>query len=275
MPSASTTHELVFHETQSAGLGRVSAAARIRNQRRELQPRKLDCYALVYLTEGSGWLRTTGKPRTDVKAGDAFLLFPGVRHSYAPSPHEGWSELYILFEGSVFDLWHNQRLIDTAQPMFHLEPVSIWEERIVSVWKEEGTALDRVVRMQELLGRMLRTRERIETKQERREWLDEARHLLSQNINDPHGVETAARGMGMSYQVFRKTFSRLHGCGPSHYQAEQRILSAARRLLTEITPIKQIADELGFTDEFHFSKRFKQHLGISPGAYRRRMVLRD
>ena len=35
--------------------------------------------------------------------------------------------------------------------------------------------------------------------------------------------------------------------------------------------IKQIADELGFCDVFHFSKAFKQVVGLTPSDFRRRV----
>ena len=36
---------------------------------------------------------------------------------------------------------------------------------------------------------------------------------------------------------------------------------------------KEIAEHLGFSDEYHFSKRFKQVTGLPPSEFRRRMRL--
>jgi AraC-like DNA-binding protein len=38
--------------------------------------------------------------------------------------------------------------------------------------------------------------------------------------------------------------------------------------LTLKVPIKEIAERTGFADEFHFSKRFRQIVGQSPGRFR-------
>lgn len=62
--------------------------------------------------------------------------------------------------------------------------------------------------------------------------------------------------------VFRKSFTQ--------YQMEQKLKKAG--LLLRTYPemrIKEIADSLGFYDEFHLSKVFKQHYGVSPSQYRR------
>ena len=36
--------------------------------------------------------------------------------------------------------------------------------------------------------------------------------------------------------------------------------------------LKEVAERCGFCDEFHFSRRFKQRLGLSPSDFRRRWL---
>ena len=35
-------------------------------------------------------------------------------------------------------------------------------------------------------------------------------------------------------------------------------------------PVKEISEQVGFADQFHFSKRFKQYSGYSPAQFRAR-----
>ena len=44
---------------------------------------------------------------------------------------------------------------------------------------------------------------------------------------------------------------------------------AATRLSEPNTLVKQVAEETGYTDPFHFSRVFKNVLGLSPDAFRR------
>jgi AraC-like DNA-binding protein len=58
------------------------------------------------------------------------------------------------------------------------------------------------------------------------------------------------------------------GLSISEYYRNRRIQHAAR-LLTEGThTVKQIAHRLNFSDAAHFVRVFKDHMGVSPGAYR-------
>lgn len=269
-PQAPISH-IVFQDPGATGLGRVSAATR-KTSLTQLAGRRLDCYALVYLVGGSGSFEDALGNSARLTAGDAFLLFPGTQHGYGPNQGDSWEEIYILFEGPLFDLWRKKQVINEQHPLYRLEPIEYWRERIFRIWKEEIPALNRMIRMQGLLAEMNTARDEQHTSQPQKAWMQEARTRLAEHASERGAVQAVAREMGMSYQTFRKTFSHLQGVGPSRFCAEKVIETAARRLMEEQTPIKQIAGELGFVDEHHFSRAFKRHLGISPGSYRRRVT---
>jgi transcriptional regulator GlxA family with amidase domain len=74
----------------------------------------------------------------------------------------------------------------------------------------------------------------------------------------------------MHYDVFRRRFKRLAGISPHRARIAHFVGLAAQLLQDETLSLAQIAVTLGFSDEYHLSKRFKQELGISPSAWRRR-----
>lgn len=50
--------------------------------------------------------------------------------------------------------------------------------------------------------------------------------------------------------------------------SERIILEAKRELYLTVKPVKVVAYDLGFTDEFYFSRYFKRNIGISPQKFR-------
>lgn len=50
--------------------------------------------------------------------------------------------------------------------------------------------------------------------------------------------------------------------------AERLIIEAKRQLYLTAKPVKEIAFELGYTDEFYFSRVFKKNVGVSPLVFR-------
>ncbi len=136
---------------------------------------------------------------------------------------------------------------------------------------EATNPLDQILRLQQFLMEcgLVATAPRPDGRE--RQWLEKARTRLTETLDEPNGIEIIAREFGLSHQTFRKTFRLLQGCPPGRYRAFQTMENAARRLLTETTPIKQLSNELGFCDEFHFARRFKLLMGSTPAAYRARL----
>ncbi len=78
-----------------------------------------------------------------------------------------------------------------------------------------------------------------------------------------------ARIAGMSVTTFERHFQRQFGCPPKVFITHQRIQEACCRLRAQ-QPIKRVAQELGFCDQSHFTKAFKQCLHTTPGEFQHR-----
>lgn len=121
--------------------------------------------------------------------------------------------------------------------------------------------------LQELL--LLLARERYDSRVTRYPELDEVLHLMHRNIGMTLRIEEAVRGTGLSRTAFFQRFREMTGTSPNRYMLELKLASAKASLETTSLSVKEIADALGFYDEFHFSRTFKGHYGVSPRAYRR------
>ncbi|MBN8215967.1 MAG: AraC family transcriptional regulator [Spirochaetes bacterium] len=81
--------------------------------------------------------------------------------------------------------------------------------------------------------------------------------------------ELAARAH-LSRSTFKRAFKARTGVGLARFRQRLILGEAARRLASPEPPkLTQLAEMLGFFDAFHFSRAFKQALGLSPREYRR------
>jgi AraC-like DNA-binding protein len=99
-------------------------------------------------------------------------------------------------------------------------------------------------------------------------WLSEAKALLQAELTRQPDYKTVAAKLSMSYDGFRKRFTKETGVSPARYHTLRRIDRAGELLLNEDLSSKEIAHYLGFSDEYHFSRRFKQIIGVSPSGFR-------
>jgi AraC-like DNA-binding protein len=78
-------------------------------------------------------------------------------------------------------------------------------------------------------------------------------------------TELAAQ-VGLSPYYFLRVFRQEMGIPPHAYLESVRIRQA-QRLLAEGFPPIQVAYEVGFSDQSHFTHRFKRFIGVTPGQY--------
>lgn len=81
-------------------------------------------------------------------------------------------------------------------------------------------------------------------------------------------VATLAKAAGMSRTRFAVHFRGMAGLAPLAYLGTWRMRLAQRVLLEEDTPVRVLADTLGYGSESAFSHAFKRITGLSPRDYR-------
>ena len=97
-------------------------------------------------------------------------------------------------------------------------------------------------------------------------WLLQARDL----IHDGNCSLTAiADEVAVSPTHLAREFRSQFGLSVGDYGRATRLESALSRLMNTDHPISRIAAELGFADESHLVRLFKQRYGVTPGRYRR------
>ncbi|MCL2320582.1 MAG: AraC family transcriptional regulator [Oscillospiraceae bacterium] len=90
------------------------------------------------------------------------------------------------------------------------------------------------------------------------------RHNYAQTLN----FSDISAHYGFSSAYLSKIFKEHTGTSPGKYLNEYRINIAKKLLMDSNLSVKDIAQKVGFEDQFHFSKNFKNTVGISPLQFR-------
>jgi AraC-like DNA-binding protein len=257
---------LAFYDREPSALGGLLWAGTVTHGSAS-RNRNFPHYALVYLTGGAGSYEDALGCRVDVTPGDVIFVFPGVRHSYGPAKAGDWDELYLVFDGPVFELWRTAGLLDERRPVRRLEPVVRWFGEFRS-FLERPRPLSRRARDLELCRFLGLLTSVLEPEEAPASWLEQATTSLATGLSEPLQLRSIAADVGMSYESFRKRFRAATGMSPRSYREARRIEVACELLATTSMTHRQIAESLGYLDVFHFSKRFKAVVGIPPRQYR-------
>jgi AraC-like DNA-binding protein len=238
--------------------------------------RVLGSFALVYLVAGDGYYCDAGGRAARLVPGDVVMVFPDVAHAYGPREDQAWTQIYVVFDGPQFALWRRAGLLNPEKPVLHAEPVEYWRRRFEEAFtprpmRGPAAALRTMGRFLHLVTDLLATAAEAGRKPDE-VWLEESQHLLAEPVADQWLTpQQVARRVGLSYENFRKQFSQRAGVAPGQFQKVRRIERACAAIYQGTHGFKELADELGFCDVFHFSKVFKQVVGDTPSEFRKRV----
>jgi AraC family transcriptional regulator len=101
-------------------------------------------------------------------------------------------------------------------------------------------------------------------------WLDRVNELLRARFAESLSLGAVAAAVGISAGHLARSFRRFHGCTVGEYVRRLRVKFACRQLAASDAPLVQVALDAGFTDQSHFTKTFKRHMGVTPAAFRDR-----
>jgi len=90
---------------------------------------------------------------------------------------------------------------------------------------------------------------------------------LDEHYSEKITVDRLARMAGMERVKYSAAFQLYMGRKPLDYLNSMRIEKATQLLAEFDQPLRVIARKVGFSDEYYFSKRFTQYVGIPPRMY--------
>lgn len=99
--------------------------------------------------------------------------------------------------------------------------------------------------------------------------IQRVRTYIDENLTLPLSRKHLAAQTRLSSSAFGRAFKFSFGIPPHAYVVDRRLARSRVLMLTTKTPLSVIALDCGFTDQAHFCRLFRRHMGWSPAAWRR------
>jgi AraC-like DNA-binding protein len=231
------------------------------------------CVELV--VEGEGEVILNGVRRA-LYPGVAFAYGPGIQHTIRTSPEKPMLKYYVDFAGRQAESLLTASGIGPGLSI-HVSPV----EEIVDLFEnlqrdsasEHPIASEVCLTLLKLMLLKLRERAIPAPVAEPRALATyrRARGLLEQNALLWQSAEQAAAACGMTQEYLSRLFRKFGHTTPYRFLTRIKMGRAAELLLDANMKVQEVAEELGFSDPFHFSRSFKRVYGASPEQFVRRV----
>ncbi len=232
---------------------------------------------LLLCMRGQGFVLSAGR-RFSVGGGQLAWIDGHHHHGHWPDPACPWELLWIRIDGPGLELVAKLLTVRESPVFFLREPkkMAYVFRRILRLMRLRPQALEALVHAElaRLIGTLFEIRQRnafrsFDTQKLIPAELLEPLTSMSIYFHRPWRVHELAKMAGMSASHFFRCFRKCTGSSPIDWLRRERISQAKRRLIESGDSIAEIAEQVGYSDQFYFSRDFKRFTTLSPSHYRR------
>lgn len=98
--------------------------------------------------------------------------------------------------------------------------------------------------------------------------IEEAKAFIDLHLSEEVTLDEVAKRVGLTRTYFSALFKKMTGETFVHYRIKKRIEEARKLLAVPALTITDIALQVGYEDYPHFTKTFKNFVGMTPSEYR-------
>ena len=236
-------------------------------------------YLFHYILSGTGTLMaddSKGVTQTySIKSMQGFMIFPNQITTYVADKQLPWEYVWLEFDGLRV-----KSLLDTIglsldKPVYHARNKSLREDMAnemlyISRHKDESP-FHLIGHLYLFLDYLLRSAadEQLEHGSKLREfYIHEALTYIEHNFQNEITIEDIAGVCGLNRTYFGKIFKEALGKTPQEFLLNYRMLKAAELLKLTSLSIGDVGLAVGYANQRHFSRAFKNNYGISPREWR-------
>lgn len=233
-------------------------------------------YVLHVVTKGKGIFQT-GQKTFPLKAGQAFLIFPGEETYYEADKREPWSYIWVGFNG----LKANECAAGAGFTKEAPTGTFSCTEALVGYVDQmlEAHQLTYANELKRNSCMLLFFAALIEDHQSASQdafnydypgsvYVKQAVNYLSLNYSQRIKINDLAKYIGINRSYLTNSFKKVMKVSPQEFLVNLRMEKAVSLLSQTDLSVGAIASHVGYEDPLAFSKIFKQKYGLSPKTYR-------
>jgi AraC-like DNA-binding protein len=229
-----------------------------------------DDHLLIYCRAGQGWLETEDG-RLVIGGGDLLLLPKGLAHAYGADPDKPWTLYWVHFDGEL--------VADFLRPLgkgplwrIGVQPRLLAEFDALLNLRKQGLSLPHFIyaahQLQALLTSLAVLPARAKLKSGRVLDVDAVQAVMRSHLHDSLNLDALAAQFKLSRFHFAKTYRALTGHAPIQDFIQLKMAHACRLLDEGEQSIREVAEQLGYEDQYYFSRLFRKAVGMAPSHYR-------
>lgn len=236
-------------------------------------------YLFHYIISGTGSLLADdsgGHTKSyHIKSGQGFMIFPGQINTYTADKELPWEYTWIEFDGLRVKEAIELAGLSPDSPIYHSRSHDLREtmmqEMLYIAQHGDMTPfhlLGHLYLFFDALTRSASTMRLSSSGKLRDFYIHEALAFIEQNFQNDISVEDIAENCGLNRSYFGKIFKNAIGKTPQEFLLNYRMTKAAELLKLTRLSIGDISKAVGYDNQLHFSRAFKNIYLVSPREWR-------
>lgn len=210
-----------------------------------------------------------------IKSGQGFMLFPHQICTYIADNEIPWEYVWLEFDGLRAKETVELAGLSPDQPVYKARYKDILEtmkeEMLYIVNHKEESPFHLIGHLYLFIDSFVRssTSGQISKGNSLRDfYIKEAFSFIEQNFQNDISVEDIASFCGLNRSYFGKIFRENTGKSPQDFLISYRMTKATELLKLTRLSVGDIGNAVGYPNQLHFSRAFKNTYGVSPRQWR-------
>lgn len=240
-------------------------------------------YLFHYVISGKGVLsvdKNTFSKEYKLHGGMGFLIEPGQINTYFADREDPWEYTWIEFDGLKAKEVLESSGLSTDSPIYvpksEQAGIALKNELLhLSVCKTRSSyhLIGHLFLIMDALQSGSSSKRKTQNGKRTQFYTNEAITFISSNYPFPITVEDMANRLNLDRSYFGKIFKENVGQSPQEFLIRYRTSKAAELLKTTELSVKEISLKVGYPNQLHFSRAFKNIYGQSPRSFRQNTKL--
>lgn len=232
---------------------------------------------IIYAHSGKGWIKSQNQ-RFNVNAGEVAWLDTRHAHAHGPDCQQPWEVYWLRFDSESTE--KTRKALGVGRlPVFSLSGRFDVESLYLRLFDElEHLSMSSAATISSIVGQLLEDLFRSRADELKTnaatmaisDRLARLHHTVLRSYNQHWDAARMAAELAISPAHMYRVFSAALGMSPNRWLRTIRVEQARRRLAESEDLIGEIAAQVGYRDQFQFSKDFRSLTGISPSQFRKR-----
>lgn len=229
-----------------------------------------DQYILIYCTEGKGIIEVEDQIYRLEKS-DAFCIPINVRHKYYADEKEPWSILWVHFKGDNTNYYPlEERKIVHINSRHSDNRMMVLFNLLFRVLERNYT-IGNFIYISQVLSLILSEiyfREKVDESSVQDRHVTMVIRYMYQHLHENLTLEEISEEVQLSKSYLNAVFKAQTGKSPVEFFIHLKMQEACKLLKSTDYYIYEVSSELGYADQYYFSRIFKKVVGVSPKDYK-------